>query len=135
MLQECQYAYPDGRTCRRIPKRGERLCRDHKNARRLPASEDAAYYRSLEIYDYHLRQLSPDQLAQELQLALIRLHPVLHGRLSRAHRLILSRALLAVATLTERQALNQLARRQPPAESAPHLKAECLRAGITRPES
>ncbi|HKR27138.1 MAG TPA: hypothetical protein VJS11_06770 [Acidobacteriaceae bacterium] len=115
MLQECQYAYPDGRTCRRIPKRGERLCRDHKNARRLPASEDAAYYRRLEIYDNHLRRLAPDQLAQEVQFALIRLYPVLQRRLSRAHRHIFSCALLAIATLTERDALNRIAQRQPAA--------------------
>ena len=133
MLQECQYAYPDGRTCRRIPKRGERLCRDHKNARRLPSSEDAAFYRRLEAYDQRLRHLSPDQLAQELQLALVRLYPVVHGRLSRAHRLVFNCALLAIATLMERDALNRIAQRRPIAPSAAHLKTECLRPVITPP--
>jgi hypothetical protein len=133
MVHECTYLYSDGRRCRRIPKRGERLCRDHKNARRLPASEDAAYYRRLEIYDNHLRRLSPDQLAVELQFALVRLSQVLQRRLSRSHRLVFSCALLAIATLMERDALNRIAQRQPAAPSPAHLKTECLRPGITPP--
>lgn len=131
MLHECEYVYPTGRTCRRIPKRGERLCRDHKRARRLPSSEDAAFYRHLEIYDNHLRRLPPDRLADEVQYALIQLYPVLHGRLCRAHRLIFSRGLLAIATLTERNVLSSCAQRQAAAQSAEHLKAECLPRGTT----
>jgi len=30
MIEECQFQYADGRNCRRIPKRGEIYCRDHR---------------------------------------------------------------------------------------------------------
>lgn len=129
-VQECEYLYPSGRTCRRIPKRGERLCRDHKRARRQPSSEDAAFYRNLQAWTEHLERLTVDQMAVEVLYALGELYPVLHSRLSRAHRLIFSRALLAIAELTERTTLERLARDRPAAQQ---FKTECLRAGIPLP--
>lgn len=42
MIEECQFQYENGRNCRRIPKRGEIYCRDHRRwstplRRSLPA--------------------------------------------------------------------------------------------------
>ena len=35
MVQECVHLYEDGRKCRRIPKRGQKLCPAHRpHARR-----------------------------------------------------------------------------------------------------
>jgi hypothetical protein len=49
MVEECQFHYADGRHCRRIPKRGETFCRDHRRCsaplrRALPAPGYASGY-------------------------------------------------------------------------------------------
>jgi len=45
MIPECTFLYPDGRNCRRIPRRGESLCPDHRRQaaihRREAAGEQA----------------------------------------------------------------------------------------------
>jgi hypothetical protein len=51
MVEECQFHYADGRHCRRIPKRGEVFCRDHRRwsaplRRALPASVFASRWAS-----------------------------------------------------------------------------------------
>jgi len=101
MVPECTYLYSDGRRCRRIPKRGERLCRDHKRARRLTHTEDAAFTRQVEAYADRLIGLPLDVLAGEVELALSGMEPILSSRFARTYRLLFSRAEIAVAALAE----------------------------------
>ena len=42
MLAECSYRYPDGRNCRRIPRRGESLCPDHRRQAAVRHRTEAA---------------------------------------------------------------------------------------------
>ena len=101
MVPECTYLYPDGRRCRRIPKRGERLCRDHKRARRLTHTEDVAFSRHVEAYADRLIGLPLDVLAGEVGLALADMRPIIESRFGRTYRLLFSRAEIAVAALAE----------------------------------
>lgn len=101
MVHECEYLYPGGRRCRRIPKRGDALCRDHKRARRLTHDEDPAFCRHIEAWANHLITLPLDVLAAEVALALSAMHPILESRFRRTHRLLFSRAEIAIAALVE----------------------------------
>ncbi|HKO11875.1 MAG TPA: hypothetical protein VJV22_07905 [Acidobacteriaceae bacterium] len=100
-VHECHYLYPDGRRCRRIPKRGERLCRDHKRARRSTHTEDAAFTRQIEAYADRLMSLPLDVLAAEAAFALSAMSPILESRYRRTHRLLFSRAELAIAAFVD----------------------------------
>ena len=114
MVHECNHRYPDGRRCRRIPKRGEPLCRDHKRSRRQPHTEDPAFIRQMEAYADRLITLPLDVLAAEVQFALAAMHPILDSRFSRTWRLLFNRAEIAVAALAEELQIRQ----RPPAPPA-----------------
>jgi hypothetical protein len=113
MVHECAYLYPDGRRCRRIPKRGETLCRDHKRARRQPQTEDAAFTRQMEVYADRLMTLPLSRLAAEAQFALAAMQPILSSRFARTYRLLFSRAEIAVAALAEELQARQAAPARP----------------------
>ena len=107
MVHECAYRYPDGRRCRRIPKRGETLCRDHKRSRRRTPTEDPAFCRQMVAYTDRLITLPLDVLAAEVQFALAAMHPIFDSRFSRTWRLLFSRAEIAVAALAEELQIRQ----------------------------
>ena len=113
-VHECAFRYPEGRRCRRIPKRGETLCRDHKRARRQTHTEDAAFTRQMEAYADRLMTLPLPHLAAEVQFALAAMQPILSSRFSRTYRLLFSRAEIAIATLAE----ELQSRQSPPAPLA-----------------
>src|SRR6185312_8521370 len=92
MVHECAHRYSDGRRCRRIPKRGETLCRDHKRSRRRTPTEDPAFCRQMVAYTDRLITLPLDVLAAEVQFALAAMHPIFDSRFSRTWRLLFSRA-------------------------------------------
>ena len=107
MVHECAHRYPDSRRCRRIPKRGETLCRDHKRARGQPRAEDPAFTRQMEAYADRLITLPLDVLAAEVQFALAAMHPIFDSRFSRTWRLLFGRAEIAVAVLAEELQIRQ----------------------------
>ena len=115
-VKECAYRYPDGRRCRRIPKRGEPLCRDHNRARRLTHTEDAAFRRQMEAYADRVITLPLPRLAAEVQFALSAMHPIFDGRFSRTWRVLFNRAEIAVAALDEELQIRQT----PPTGIASH---------------
>ena len=124
-VNECAYLYPEGRRCRRIPKRGERLCRDHKRARRQTHTEDAAFTRQMEAYADRLMTLPLSRLAAEAAFALSAMSPILESRFRRTHRLLFCRAELAIAALVD-----GLESRQSPPRPLPDISFDSAYAQV-----
>lgn len=96
MVQECTFLFPDGRRCRRIPKRGEKLCHGHKRRRRLPAEMDALFLQQMDAWVEHLNDLPLQTLLSTLQESLADIQELIERKSSRRHRLLFHRAVVAV---------------------------------------
>lgn len=69
MVPECSYLYPDGRNCRRTPRRGESLCRDHRrHAAAVPGSDpdEEAFYQQLFQFNDQVSALPLDRMLLDL---------------------------------------------------------------------
>lgn len=96
-VQECAHIYPDGRTCRRIPKRGEKLCLGHQaHRRRRPGEEDEAFERQMTGWADQLDAMPLEKLLCIAQESLIGVAELIDRKASRAHRVAFTRASIAV---------------------------------------
>ena len=133
MIAECTYLYPDGRHCRRLPRRGESLCRDHRRlAARRPAT--AATDRDEDAFDQQMRQAAEEIRAMPLPAKLEHLcdclntlHDFIEARASSAERSSYTRAsIAAVAALDCAVAQSRVF-----AETFPNLSPEIVTVVIT----
>ncbi|HET7346677.1 MAG TPA: hypothetical protein VFJ10_05070 [Acidobacteriaceae bacterium] len=78
MLAECAFLYPDGRNCRRIPRRGDTLCPDHRRQAairvRTTTEEQAFHLEQNKAADEIIRQ-PLDQMLDHAQECLMALEP------------------------------------------------------------
>jgi hypothetical protein len=99
MIRTCSYVYPSGKTCGRIPRRGESLCRDH---RRLAAPEPSAAEEAFDQEMYcecdRLAPLPLDQVLSSAQQHLNALDSLLTVRSRRRERACCTKAVIAVTT-------------------------------------
>jgi hypothetical protein len=108
MVAECTFTYESGRKCRRLPRRGETLCRDHRRhaaASRQPieanaADEEAADREWKEVFAT-LDSLPLDQLLKDLGDTLLRLGPLVTAHASRHEIALFNRATCAFSLTLE----------------------------------
>ncbi len=114
MVEECVYFYPDGRKCRRIPKRGQKLCSTHRPQprRRAPLEENDDVIRQLLAFADTLRALPLADLLYQTTGLLADIHVLIDRRSSRRHRIAFHRACAAVGIAADR--LAELAQRSRP---------------------
>lgn len=117
MLEECVHILPDGRTCRRIPKRGQKLCPAHRphRRRRAPLEENQAFLKEMAAFVRSLEAMESDDLLYSTVGFLADIQILIDRRSSRRDRFAFGRASAAAATAADR--LVELARglRQPSA--------------------
>jgi hypothetical protein len=98
-VQECAHIYPDGRTCRRIPKRGDKFCLGHQAHRqRRPGEEDEAFERQMTGWADQLDSMPLEKLLCATQESLIGIAELIDRKASRAHRIAFTRAAIAVSS-------------------------------------
>ncbi|HKR28495.1 MAG TPA: hypothetical protein VJS11_13620 [Acidobacteriaceae bacterium] len=99
MLAECSYRYPDGRNCRRIPRRGESLCPDHRRQaavrHRTEAAERAFQQQANQAADEIIR-LPLNRLLDHAQECLMDIEPFIEANASPARRVRFMRAMTAL---------------------------------------
>ncbi|HEX4065352.1 MAG TPA: hypothetical protein VHZ09_04955 [Acidobacteriaceae bacterium] len=125
MIDTCAHVYPDGRLCRRIPKRGESLCPGHR--RRSAESGDEVLERQMEAWSDHLHALPIEQIFATAVESLNVIGPVIERRFPRKHRTAFIRAAISVAVAAEmlEAVLASPAMRQPtPVLSAAEIQAK-----------
>lgn len=130
MIAECTYLYPDGRHCRRLPRRGESLCHDH---RRLVARGPAhtATDRDEEAFNQQMREAAEEILAmplpaklEHLRDCLNALHGFIEAKASSEERSDYTRATMAAVAALD----CALAQSQVLAETFPKLSPEIVSA-------
>lgn len=101
MVAECSFLYPDGRNCRRIPRRGETLCRDH---RRRPAvrprthTEDEDFRQQQSQAALEIARLRLDQMLEHAKHSLFALEPFIEAHAPAAERACFSRLAMTITT-------------------------------------
>jgi hypothetical protein len=100
MIDTCTYVYPEGRPCRRIPKRGESLCPSHR-PRRHAETKDELFERQMFAWGEHLQALPLDQLLETTRQSLARISPLIERRISRPYRAVYARAAMAAGVTAE----------------------------------
>lgn len=78
MLAECAFLYPDGRNCRRIPRRGETLCPDHRRQAAIRVrtkTEEEAFHLEQDKAADEIIRMPLDQMLDHAQECLIALEP------------------------------------------------------------
>ena len=99
MVHECSYRYPDGRNCRRIPRRGQTLCLDHRRQaavrRRQQAQEQAFQQQGDQAADEIIR-LPLNHLLHHAQECLMDVEAFIDFNATRAQRVRFMRALTAI---------------------------------------
>ena len=99
MVAECAFVYPHGRNCRRIPRRGEALCRDHRRLASVrPKDAEAAFTQQMMQAADEIASLPLDQMLEHLQNCLLSLHGFVESRASSAERARYTRATIAVTS-------------------------------------
>jgi len=97
MLAECAFLYPDGRKCRRLPRRGERLCRDHRSLTSArPKDDEETFDREMTQATLEIIAMPLDQMLDHLQQSLIEIDWLIESRASTAERYAYTRATIAV---------------------------------------
>jgi len=66
MIVECSYLYPDGRHCRRLPRRGETLCRDHRRLAARQPLRPALTDSGKQAFDQQMQQAAEEILSMSL---------------------------------------------------------------------
>lgn len=96
MAPECTYIYPDGRKCRRIPRRGEVLCRDHRRlVSARPPSDEEAFNQQMTLVCEQLSALHLDQVLEDLSESLNVIYPFVESLASSVERTAYTRATIA----------------------------------------
>jgi hypothetical protein len=107
MVQECAHLYENGRNCRRIPKRGDRLCpAHHSGSRRL--EEDEAFRRHMFRYVNYIKVMPLADLLYTTGAMLADIHSLIDRRSTRGDRLAYRRALASVAVAVAADRLRQM---------------------------
>ncbi|HUB18307.1 MAG TPA: hypothetical protein VL990_06710 [Acidobacteriaceae bacterium] len=119
MVEECIHVFPDGRKCRRIPKRGHRFCPAHRPHRGRTPLENEAFHREMFAFCDRLQALSLPALLAETNGALADIQGVIERYASRRHRLAFTRATIAVTMACDRVAETAQSLRQRPAAPPP----------------
>lgn len=104
MVEECVHILPDGRKCRRIPKRGQKLCPAHRSRRRprAPFEEDQAFVQEMTAFIRSLKTIQTADLLYGTVGFLGDLQPLIERRLSRRHRVTFHRASVALSVSADR---------------------------------
>lgn len=114
MVQECEFDYGNGRRCRRVPKRGEIFCRDHRRGSaqlrsEFPAAASAsAHHRDASRPHRRARALPPlggldlDELILHIAASLQALEPLVRSSASSSELLLYQRARTAAGFAIER---------------------------------
>ena len=107
MVEECVHLFPDGRKCRRIPKRGQKLCPAHhpQRRRRTPLEENEAFLKEMFAFVDTLRAMDSADLLYATTGFLADIHALIDRCSSRSHRIAFSRASTAVG-IAQRTRLN-----------------------------
>ncbi len=110
MVEECVHLFPDGRKCRRIPKRGQKLCPAHRSQphRRAPLEEKEAFYKEMVAFIAHLEAMETADLLYATTGFLADIHALVDRCSSRRHRIAFHRATASVGIAVDR--LTELAR-------------------------
>lgn len=100
MLAECAFLYPDGRNCRRIPRRGETLCPDHRRqaaVRVRSRSEQQTFDQEQNKAADEIIRLPLDQMLDHAQECLIALEPWIEANAPAVERTRFMRVDTAIA--------------------------------------
>jgi hypothetical protein len=111
MVEECIHVNEAGHKCRRIPKRGQKLCPAHrKNGRqRRLLEEDDAFLLQMFAYVDQLKAMNLEDLLYATGGALADIHSLIDRRSSRRDRAAFTRATVAVTSASDRLAENMAA--------------------------
>lgn len=104
MVQECVHILADGRKCRRIPKRGQKLCPIHRPHRRRPTpwQQDQEFGRQTLAFLDKLQALNFEDLIETTGVALSDILEIVFRRSCRRDRLAFARAAHAVSVTLDR---------------------------------
>jgi hypothetical protein len=103
MVEECVHVNEKGHKCRRIPKRGQKLCPAHRAKRRRGIlEEDTAFLEGLDIFTGQLRAMNLENLLYATNGALADIHGLIDRRSSRRDRAAYMRATIAVGEAQDR---------------------------------
>lgn len=106
MVAQCAYIYENDHRCGRIPRRGETLCRDHRNhLRPRAAADDAAFERAMDEVADRFELLPLPQLLDECAAAIAALHPLVEKKASTEERAAWFRASIAITGVIDRYPL------------------------------
>jgi hypothetical protein len=123
MFEECAYLYDDGRKCRRIPKRGQKLCPAHRSRarRRLPLEENEAFRTQLSAFVDRLEAMPLQDLLYATTEVLADIHALVDRRSSRRDRIAFSRATAALGVSADRleETLRSFRNPQQPGPASP----------------
>ncbi|MGC2621369.1 MAG: hypothetical protein WA414_20155 [Acidobacteriaceae bacterium] len=103
MVAQCAYVYENDHRCGRIPRRGETLCRDHRN--RLPPRariDEDAFERAMDDVADRFDLLPLPQLLDECATAIAALHPLVENKASAEERAAWGRASIAITGAIDR---------------------------------
>lgn len=101
MVNECAYLYDTGRTCRRIPRRGETFCPAHRNkaARR---NRERELQTEMMAWVERLHQMDIEELLDALNGSLSDIQPLIERKCSRRAYAAFTRATIAVTAALDR---------------------------------
>jgi hypothetical protein len=127
MVEECVHVNEKGHKCRRIPKRGQKLCPAHRTRRRGRAvlGEDPAFFQEMDAFMNRLKAMNLEDLLYATNGALGDIHGLIDRRSSRRDRAAFMRATVAVGEAMDRIFLT----------IAGYRAEQAQRSGTTRPVS
>ena len=107
MVEECTHLFPDGRKCRRIPKRGHKLCSSHsaRRRRRHVLEENDAFFTEMRAFVRNLEAMGSEDLFYATTGFLAEIHPLVDRCSSRPHRIAFHRATAALSISADRLVL------------------------------
>lgn len=104
MVEECVHVNEKGHKCRRIPKRGQKLCPAHRTRRRQRGvlEENPAFFLEMDEFMNHLQAMNLEDLLYATTGALGDIHALIDRRSSRRDRAAYMRATVAVGEAMDR---------------------------------
>jgi hypothetical protein len=104
MVEECVHVNEKGHKCRRIPKRGQKLCPAHRARRRQRGAleENPAFFQEMDVFMNRLKAMNLEDLLYATTGALGDIHALIDRRSSRRDRAAYMRATVAVGEATDR---------------------------------
>ena len=104
MVEECAHVNEAGHKCRRIPKRGQKLCPAHRSPRRRRRllEEDPAFFQDMDAFLNRLKAMNLEDLLYATTGALADIHGLIDRRSSRRDRAAFMRATVATGEAADR---------------------------------